>query len=200
MSARLLISTLRLLRWLEDGLLVLLLAAMIGLSTAQILLRNLFESGLPWADPLLRLLVLWLALAGALAAARDDRHIRIDLLSRFLTKTLKRTLDRLAALFTALICATLTWQGGRLVWSEYQDGTSLIAGIPGWVAQLVIPLGFGLMALRFALLAWRPPQAVAPPPGPPAGEEPGESRQAGDGWGPRPGPGPASTPAPPRQD
>ena len=43
-------------------------------------------------------------------------------------------------------------QGGWLV----AEGTTLGAGIPAWVAQIVIPLGFGLMALRFALLALTP--------------------------------------------
>ncbi len=154
--------TIRALRLVEDTLLALLLMAMIGLSATQILLRNLFETGLPWADPLLRLLVLWLALAGALAATRENRHIRIDLLSRFLSGALNQVADRLASLFTAGICALLAWHGGRLVWFEYQDATLLGAGIPAWVAQIVIPLGFGLMALRFALLTLTP--AALPPP------------------------------------
>ena len=47
----------------EDILLALLLTAMIGLAALQILLRNLFNLGLAWADPTLRLLVLWVALA-----------------------------------------------------------------------------------------------------------------------------------------
>ncbi len=148
--------TIRALRLVEDTLLALLLMTMIGLSATQILLRNLFETGLPWADPLLRLLVLWLALAGALAATRENRHIRIDLLSRFLSGAMNRAAERLASVFTAGICALLAWHGGRLVWFEYQDGTTLGAGIPAWVAQTVIPLGFGLMALRFALLTLTP--------------------------------------------
>ena len=156
LSAHPLQVTIRALRLVEDAILVSLLTAMIGLSATQILLRNLFETGLPWADPLLRLLVLWLALAGALAATRENRHIRIDLLSHFLSGAMNRAADRLASVFTACICALLAWHGGRLVWFEYQDGTTVGAGIPAWVAQIVIPLGFGLMALRFALLALTP--------------------------------------------
>ncbi len=168
LSAHPLQVTIRALRLVEDAILVSLLTAMIGLSAAQILLRNLFETGLPWADPLLRLMVLWLALAGALAATRENRHIRIDLLSRFLSGAMNRAADRLASVFTAGICALLAWHGGRLVWFEYQDGTTVGAGIPAWVAQIVIPLGFGLMALRFALLALKPAE-----PRPPAtGESP----------------------------
>ena len=145
--------TIRALHLAEDALLVVLLTTLIGLSATQILLRNLFESGLPWADPLMRQLVLWLALAGALAATRENKHIRIDMLSRFLPLALGAALERVTSLFTGLVCALIAWHGGRLVWFEYQDGTSLGSGIPAWMAESIIPIGFGLMALRFSLRA-----------------------------------------------
>jgi TRAP-type C4-dicarboxylate transport system permease small subunit len=99
----------------EDLILVLLLGGLVLLAAAQIFMRNLFDAGLPWADPLLRLMVLWLALAGALAATREKRHIHIDLLSRFLPQGLAAWTERLTAAFTAIVCALLAWHGGRLV-------------------------------------------------------------------------------------
>ena len=53
---------------IEDSILALLLFGMIVLSTSQIFLRNIFDSGIIWADPLLRVMVLWIGLLGALAA------------------------------------------------------------------------------------------------------------------------------------
>ena len=135
---------------------MLLLGALMALAAAQILMRNLLESGLPWADPLLRLTVLWLALAGALAATREDKHIRIDLLSRFLSERAAAWTHRFTAAFAAVVCALLCWHAGRLAWLEYLDGTRVPPGVPAWAAELVIPLGFGLMALRFALRALVP--------------------------------------------
>ena len=72
----------------EDALLVLLLSAMIALASTQILLRNLFDSGFVWIDPLLRVLVLWLGLIGATVATRNNRHIRIDLLSKLFSRNI----------------------------------------------------------------------------------------------------------------
>jgi len=140
----------------EDLVLMLLLGGLVLLAAAQILMRNLLDAGLPWADPLLRLLVLWLGLAGALAATRENKQIRIDLLSRFLPEWLRSWVDRFTAAFTAIVCGLLAWHGGRLVWLEYQDGTIIAPGIPAWTAELIIPLGFGLMALRFALQSLLP--------------------------------------------
>jgi TRAP-type C4-dicarboxylate transport system permease small subunit len=135
---------------------MLLIGGLVTLASAQILMRNLFDSGLPWADPLLRLIVLWLALAGALVATRENKHIRIDLLSRALPDRVYGWVNRFTTAFTFAVCAVLAWNGGRLVWLEYQDGTVIAPGIPAWTAELIIPLGFGLMALRFALQALVP--------------------------------------------
>ncbi|MEW8298423.1 MAG: TRAP transporter small permease subunit, partial [Candidatus Thiodiazotropha sp.] len=89
----------------EDGLTVLLLSATILLAASQILLRNFFDSGLIWADPTLRIMVLWLALLGAIAATRENRHIRIDLFSHRLSKRSQSILSLINNLFSAVVCA-----------------------------------------------------------------------------------------------
>lgn len=137
---------------LEDGLLVLMLALMIILAGGQIVLRNLFDSGIAWSDPLLRVLVLWVGLLGAMAATRDDNHIRIDLLTRFLKPRHKPMARTVTALFTALVCGLIAWHGAGLVALEYQDGVRLFAAFPAWLAELIIPIGFAVMALRNALI------------------------------------------------
>lgn len=143
----------RVLLRLEDGFLMLLLLAMILLATAQILLRNLLETGLSWADPVLRLLVLWLALLGAMAATRDHNHIRIDLLSRFLPTRAKQVAQRITDGFAACICGVLAWHAGRFVLLERADGVLLFSTLPAWMGELILPLGFGVIALRFLLAA-----------------------------------------------
>ena len=68
----------------EDAILVMILTTMILLAAGQIILRNFMDIGFIWADEMLRMLVLWLAVAGAVAASRNDKHINIDVLNRFL--------------------------------------------------------------------------------------------------------------------
>jgi TRAP-type C4-dicarboxylate transport system permease small subunit len=139
----------KLLLRLEVALLALILSAMILLAAWQILLRNLFDSGLFWADPALRMMVLWLALLGAIAATQEDRHIRIDLFSRFLSTRGKAWINLLTDLFSGLVCGLIAWHAGRLVYFEWQDGTQLFGGVPAWLGESIIPIGFGIMALRF---------------------------------------------------
>ncbi|MGR9107582.1 MAG: TRAP transporter small permease [Gammaproteobacteria bacterium] len=137
------------LRRVEDGLLLILLSAMIALSGMQILLRNFWQGGMTWADPLLRVMVLWIALLGAMAATRSDRHITVDILSRHLPAK-GRVISRLLTdLFTACVCALIAYHGGRFVLMEYQAETLAFATVPAWLCESIIPLGFGIIALRF---------------------------------------------------
>jgi TRAP-type C4-dicarboxylate transport system permease small subunit len=133
----------------EDGLMAIILSATILLAASQILLRNLFDSGLIWADPTLRIMVLWLAMLGAIAATREDRHIRVDLLSHKLSKKSRFVLSLLNNSFSALICGIITWHAVRFVYMEWQAGSKLFASLPAWLGEIIIPIGFGIMTLRF---------------------------------------------------
>src|SRR5262245_3985963 len=68
----------------EGTIFCVVLALMIGFSGLQIVLRNLFHTGLLWIDPLTRALVFWLAFLGALAATGRVRHLHIDVVQRAL--------------------------------------------------------------------------------------------------------------------
>ena len=57
-------------RLIENVLLVALLAAMMLLSVGQIIAREVFETGLFWSGEIIRIMVLWLAMIGAVAACR----------------------------------------------------------------------------------------------------------------------------------
>jgi TRAP-type C4-dicarboxylate transport system permease small subunit len=143
----------RILHRTEDAVLALLLSAMIVLAFAQIVLRNLFDTGLTWSDPLLRALVLWVALLGALAATRSDKHIVIDVLLRPLGERARLPLKIVTRLFTAAVCALVAYHSARFVWFDSEPGVTAFAGVPAWVVSLVIPLSFALIGLRYALLA-----------------------------------------------
>ena len=126
-----------------------LLVVLILLASGQIVLRNVFSVGLAWADGLVRLGILWLALIGAVAASRDRRHIAIDVLSRLLPPRLQAVVSVVRNLFTAAVCALLAWYSWVFVRDSREFGDMLLDGWPAWWFQIVMPVAFALIAYRF---------------------------------------------------
>ena len=122
---------------------------MILLASLQIGLRSILGTGIPWADPLLRVLVLWVGLLGAVAASREGRHITIDVLSRMLPARARAAVGVVTSLFTAAVAGLLAWHGTRFVASEHEFESVAFSGIPAWGLESVIPLAFALIALRY---------------------------------------------------
>ena len=149
-------NALAFLRRLEDGVLVSLLILMIGMAAGQVVLRNFFDSGLYWSDSLVRVAVLWVALVGAMVASRDDSHIRIDLVSRLVSPAYKHWVERLTRLFTFIVLCLFTWGSGNFVYYEYVDEAIAFGDVPAWMLEIIMPIGGGVMAVRYLLLAIKP--------------------------------------------
>jgi TRAP-type C4-dicarboxylate transport system permease small subunit len=137
----------------EDGLLTLLLSTMIVLAGTQILMRNLFDSGFVWIDPLLRVLVLWLGLIGATVATRHNKHIRIDLLSRYFDRNTHRLLQVIVGQISAWTCLVIAWYGMDWIRLDYAESVTSFAGIPAWSVEIIVPLAFALIGIRYLLLS-----------------------------------------------
>ncbi|PLX74979.1 MAG: TRAP transporter small permease [Desulfuromonas sp.] len=138
-------------RYLENSLLCLLLGLMLAIGAMQIIQRNFFSTSFIWTDESLRLLVLWLSLVGAVTASRDDKHITIDILSRFLTGKKRLFLLLVLDLFTVSVCSLLAWYGGSFVRMELEFSSKVLSDLPAWIFESVIPIAFGLIAYRYAI-------------------------------------------------
>lgn len=144
-------TLLRLLHRLEDVLLYLLVLLLVGLSVYLIVLRNAFDSGIYWADPLLRVCVLWLAMLGAMLASRERAHIKIDVLSHYMPGRALAWSGAVTAMFSALICFIAAYYGFLFVADEREYGGMAFASVPAWVCEAIIPVGLGIIGLRFLL-------------------------------------------------
>lgn len=133
----------------ENALLVLLLSAMMLLAVGQIVLRMFFDSGLLWADELLKIFVLWIALVASVAAARSRRHLRIDILSRYVPQRYARIPELLVDLFAAGICGLIAWHSLQFILLSMGD--TVLVDIPSWVVHGIVPVAFLLMCYRFTL-------------------------------------------------
>lgn len=133
----------------EDSLLLATLLALVALPLAEIALRRLFAVGISGSAALVQHLTLIISMLGAALAAREGRLLSLA------TSTLMKGRGRVvAAIASGSIAAVVTL---FLAVASYQfavterGGRILAYGIPLWVVQLVLPLGFSLIAMR---LVW----------------------------------------------
>jgi tripartite ATP-independent transporter DctM subunit len=114
----------------------------------EIAVRKFYPSGIPGSAIWVQHLALWVGFLGAAIAAR-----RGELLS--LTAGSYRFSERFTV-FTAgvgfAVSVVLTYGSFELVSVEREGGRLLAFGIPVWMAQSVMPLGFALIGWR---ILWR---------------------------------------------
>jgi len=136
---------------MEQTLLVVLLSSMIFVAFSQIVLRNLFATGLTWGDALVRNLVLWVAFIGAALATTEGNHINIDVFSQWMPPVGKAVIAGITHLFSFLICGLMTFASLKFIKNEVQMGNVAFLGIPSWIPEIILPITFILMAIRFGL-------------------------------------------------
>ena len=148
----------RFLRDVEDLLISLVLAALVLLPPVEIVLRKVFQTGISGATAFQQHLTLLIGLLGGALAARERRLLALSTLTTFL-KGWSQVLARVfSSAFAAGISVFLCVAAAQLVQAEKQGGKILAYGIPLWTIQLVMPLGFGVIALRLlwgAAESWR---------------------------------------------
>ncbi len=121
------------------------------LAIVQILARNLFDTGFADADSLTRYLVLYVTFFGAAVAVERERHIKIDVCCVALPTRALRLLYRPMRAIAALVCGVLAYAALHFWLDEWQFAPQH----ERWqvVIAVVIPVGFVLLTLQFALAA-----------------------------------------------
>lgn len=135
--------------WTVNGILVALFLGMLGIAAAQVILRYVFDSGIVWGDPAARTLVLWVGFLGAVLTTRDNKHFQIDLLTRFLPTRAQLWFHRFSNLFAAVVCLVLAQTS--ISFLSFESDTRGFLNLPVAIVDVIIPAGFCLMAVQFAL-------------------------------------------------
>jgi TRAP-type C4-dicarboxylate transport system permease small subunit len=152
----------QLLASVEKFAICLILGMMIFFSFGQVILRNFFDGGILSADILLRQGVLWVGFLGASLAVREGRHISIDFLPHFLSRSWSGVIHLFVHLVTAGVSGVLAWAAWKFVRLEQEFGSSLVFDVPTWVFQTVLPYSFIVISARFLLFSLSPGNSDEP--------------------------------------
>jgi TRAP-type C4-dicarboxylate transport system permease small subunit len=147
---------------IEQWLIMALLTLMVTLTFLHVALRalyryahfqwaNIFLGHVDWTEILVRLLVLWITLLGASLLTRDNRHIKIDLMSTLLPVKWQPLRESILSIGCVLISAFMLKASIEFLKIEISFGGQLFQGFPSWLGQMIIPIGFSLILFRFLL-------------------------------------------------
>jgi C4-dicarboxylate transporter DctQ subunit len=142
----------RLSRWLdraEEAFMALALGLMTLLTFVQVILRYVFHSSLVWSLEATTYLFGCLIAVGMAYGVRTHAHIMVDVLTRRLSPPFQRLVAGFALAASLAYAALMIYAG-----SVYVDGLFVLGHraqdipLPRWVLASILPLGFGLLAVR----------------------------------------------------
>ncbi|NND64734.1 MAG: TRAP transporter small permease [Gammaproteobacteria bacterium] len=152
--------------WVENILLITVLLVMVLVASSQIVLREFFGAGFIWADELLRILVFWLAIVGGMAAARVNRHLRIDALNKLVGARAETAIMIAVSAVVVAVSTLFAWHAVRFVWDAYQFEEQVLGNVPAWPFLTILPFGMFVIALYYlrhaVVAAWRTVKGFVP--------------------------------------
>jgi len=144
---------------LENSALVAALAALVLLPIVEIALRATFRVGIEGAGSLTQHLALVAGMAGAAVAAREGRLLSLSTMPSLLTGIRLAAARSISGVVASAVAALLFVASLQFVLAERGGGNVIAYGVPVWVGEAVLPLGFGLIAIRLALAISQPKRA-----------------------------------------
>ena len=142
----------------EDAIASLALAAMVVLPLAEIAARRFTAGGVPGSITIVQHLTLWVGLLGAAIAARDGKLLALATATFLPAGRVRRVAGIAAGAAGAAVAGLLAWGALDLVRQSREFGEVIGPDIPKWLAQIVLPIALGIVALRMvwhASTGWR---------------------------------------------
>jgi len=133
----------------ENALVALALAVMVILPLAEALLRRTLHVSIPASVAVVQHMVLVVGMLGGAIAAREQRLLTLSNVAETSLKGWAKVVSRVfTSGLAAAVCAFLTFAAFQFVQAERESGKLLAFGIPIWIVQWILPLGFAAIALR----------------------------------------------------
>ncbi len=151
------VSFLRFWKQGENLLVGFALVAMVLIPLVEIVLRAVFKVGISASTSLVQHLTLVVSMVGGVIAARENRLLSLSAAADYLKGPYRSAALIYSGAFALAVTVLLCVAGVQFIRSEWLGGKILAYGIPVWVVQLCIPVGFALISfhiLRYAADRW----------------------------------------------
>ncbi|MEZ5275500.1 MAG: TRAP transporter large permease subunit [Opitutaceae bacterium] len=129
----------------ENLALVAVLLALVVLPLLEMVLRR-FDSGVSGSISFVQKFALVVGMIGGAIAARENRLLSLSTFTTFLKGRAQSVARFFSYSFSAVLCAFLGFGSLQFVLSERLAGGVIAYGIPIWIFQLIMPVGFAAIA------------------------------------------------------
>ena len=133
------------------------LLVMAGLPVLELILRTFFNTGITGSTQYVQHLALWVGFLGAALASREGRHLSLSSGVSVVPSRYEPLAKIVTSIISTIVAASLTWAAAQFVRSEMESVAEVGGLFPVWVAELILPISFALITLRFIWNAggWR---------------------------------------------
>ena len=124
------------------------LATAAVLPVVEMLLRSLWDIGIPGATGIRANLTLWVGFLGAMLASQRNQHLRISVAAELLPEQTRPWIGAAVGFVCTAAAAGLAW--GAIDFVIQESGSQVvIAGMPIWLIEVIFPIAFVAITLRF---------------------------------------------------
>ena len=140
---------------IEDGAIIVALLLLAIVPTAQVIARVLFDAALTGANDYIKHLVVWVACLSGLIATRERHHLSLSAGLPKLSSPYDRWAVLAATTITVAVTTAITVSAASFTLIGF-DPHARVGVLPKRAVLAILPIGFGLMALRTAVASARP--------------------------------------------
>ena len=135
---------------MEAKVLVASLVVTVLIIFMQIVMRSLFNASLSWSEELARYIFIWQIWLGMSIGLRDNKHINVEILFKYVHGRSEKAIKILATLLAIFMCGFLVWFGAKMT-NNAMNRNSLSAAmrIPLWIVYLSLPFSSLVTGLRY---------------------------------------------------
>lgn len=113
----------------------------------NIFMRYFLKTGIPWSEEVATGCFVWTVFIGAAAAFKENQHIGIDILVKYLSDDKKHLVKLFVDVLLVIVIAFITVLSIQYIFTSYTKPTPVL-GVSSAYISSAIPVGFILMLMR----------------------------------------------------
>jgi TRAP-type C4-dicarboxylate transport system permease small subunit len=121
-----------------------------GMVTFEVAMRKVFNAPTIWVDETARFCLVWAIYLASAHILKSRALITVELFTGSLSPAKLKILEFYALTIIAIFSAVATYYGAEVVLESIDMGrkTSSMLGVPKWITESAVPVGFGLLLVQ----------------------------------------------------